>query len=330
MQPSVSIVLLNWNSSEHTIECLQSLSKISYNNYKITIIDNNSEHKELKKLKEYLSDIEEGSTDSDSAQDMPTEFVYSSYRIEKYRRERPTTKPKSITLVENDSNDGFPGGCNIGIKTAVKNNEDYILLLNNDVVVNEEFLTELVQTTENRDSVGIAGSKIYEYEDPNRIQSIGGDMRWWMFQPKDHARGKIDDGSYSEIKERDFVWATSQLIDTRIFEDVGLLDEEFFFGIEEYDLCDRAKEAGWDILFVPSSIVWHKGGASAKRINEFKDTKSKIYEETGFLDWKLVRHALRKHYGTYIWILPFVLRYIWIVVRFSYIYILGKNKRNNI
>jgi GT2 family glycosyltransferase len=331
MQPSVSIILLNWNSAKHTIECLDSLSEIEYENYKITIIDNNSNQEDINILKEYLS----GKNSSEEKPDgtrrgLAKEFHYSSFRVENYKRKLPEMKPKSVTLVENNSNDGFPGGCNIGIRNALKNGEDYVLLLNNDVVVDRCFLTELVQHTELNGSVGIAGSKIYEYDDPDRIQSIGGDMRWWMFYPKDYARGEVDDGSYSEIKKRDFVWATSQLIDTQVFREVGLLDEEFFFGIEEYDLCDRAKANGWDVLFIPSSKVWHKGGASSKRINEFTETRSLINKQTGLLDWKLVRHALRKHYGDYIWTVPFILRYIWVAMNYVCRRVKGETGRNNI
>ena len=321
MPPKVSIVLLNWNSSEHTIECIESLQRIKYENYSITIVDNNSQIKDIANLRNYLKNRDGGSLRN---------FEYYECGINNVGGREIT--PGDITLVLNDSNDGFPGGCNIGIRQALENDYDYVLLLNNDVVVDELFLNELVSAAESDESVGIAGSKIYYYDQPNTIQSIGGDMWWWMFRPINYGSGHTDtDGKFDKLEKRDFVWATSQLIDTSVFEDVGLLDEKFFFGIEEYDLCDRAQKRDYTILFVPSSKVWHKGHASAKKLDDFTDTKTLINNETGFLDYKLIQHALRKHYGDYIWVIPFLLRYISKMP--TYLYHMLKqngNEQNNI
>ncbi|MFB6182445.1 MAG: glycosyltransferase family 2 protein [Candidatus Nanohaloarchaea archaeon] len=310
--PSVSIILLNWNSAEHTIECIESLLQIIYDNFDIIVIDNNSGAQDIELIKEYA----EGNVIVDplfgeySTDNKPLSLDISDIEELSFDDiEEKENYDQSITLIKNNSNDGFPGGCNIGINYALQNESDYILLLNNDVVVDKSFLNRLVDALETNPSAGIAGSKIYYYDDPKRIQSIGGDMIWWMFWPLDYGMGEIDSGKHSNIEERDFVWATSQLIDTSVFNEVGLLDEEFFFGIEEYDLCDRAKRAGYSILFIPNSKIWHKGSASAKKLDKYPDTRSMIQSETGFLDYKLVRHAVRKHYGGYKWIVPFILRY---------------------
>lgn len=308
MEPSVSIVLLNWNSSEHTIECIESLLQIEYENFEITIVDNNSDAHHIDQLEAYFSgdiDVDSEFVDYDKS-NKPIE--YAIYDIDDYPPD--SGEDSFVSLVLNDSNDGFPGGCNIGIRGALQGGSDYVLLLNNDTVVDSDFLIELVDVTERRESVGIAGSKIYSYDNPNQIQSVGGNIRWWSFNIFTPGMNEPDDGSYSEIKNREYVFGTSQLINTDVFRKVGLLDERFFFNIEEYDLCDRALSEGYEIVFVPDSIIWHKGGASAEKLKEHQHTQSLINEKTGYLNYKLIRLVLKKHYGKLLWIIPFILYYV--------------------
>jgi GT2 family glycosyltransferase len=311
MDPSVSIVLLNWNSAEHTIECIESLLEINYDRFNIIVVDNNSEEKHLELIRDYMKGKRGFTSEFVDYKQNTKPLSFCEYNIDEIGEKKYDVKNnRLITLIKNNSNDGFPGGCNIGIRLALSWNSDYVLLLNNDVVVDKQFLNELVKATESETSIGIAGSKIYHYDEPDRIQSVGGDMLWWMFWPLNYRMNEIDDEKSTEVTERDFVWATSQLINANLFRDVGLLDEKFFFGIEEYDLCDRAKKKGYNVVFVPSSKVWHKGNASAKKLSKYAETKSLIKRETGFLDYKLISHALRKHYGRLVWMVPFILRYL--------------------
>lgn len=330
MRPTVSIILLNWNSAEHTIECIESLQKIDYENVDITIVDNGSDPSSLEIIKGYLDgDIK---TESDFVQynrdSKP--LSYTTHHISNQQGWKNSSN--YITIIKNDVNSGFPGGCNIGIQRVLERNRDYVLLLNNDIVVDSQFLDELVDEAESKESAGILGSKVYYYDEPDRIQSIGGDMRWWMFLPLDYGRGEVDNGEFTKIQERDFVWATSQLIDTDVIRDVGLLDERFFFGIEEYDLCNRAKKAGYRVLFVPSSKVWHKGGASSKKLDEYPDAKSMVNSQTGVFNHKLISYALKKHYGSVVWFLPFILSYLYRVLRKIKKGVTGnsRKRRNNI
>jgi len=318
MEPSVSIVLLNWNTGDETIECLKSLYNIEYDNYEIIIVDNDSHDDSVEKIKEYAAGERTVSSPFVPDEFSPTPVDMNSYGInEAMARSRTQTEQldRTLTLIENDTNAGFPGGCNIGIEYAMKKDVDYVLLLNNDVVVDEKFLTHLVEPAEADSSVGIVGSKIYYYDEPDRIQSIGGDMRWWIATPIDYGSNEIDTGEYDEIKERDFVWATSQLIKTDLIDEIGDLDETFFFGVEEYDYCSRAKNAGYKVLFSPDSKIWHKGNASGKKLSEYPDVAKTINNKKGFLDYKFIYALLRKRFPPGIVMVPFVLRYITVVYK---------------
>jgi len=321
MDPSVSIILLNWNTDEETIECLESLFDIKYNNYHVIVVDNDSEEESLTNIKEYLNGnikVKSNFVEYDE-ESKPVEWKsYNEAEIRNSAGSLTFPHDGSVSIIENDSNYGFPGGNNIGVKYALEGQSDYILYLNNDTVVDNEFLSNLVDTAESDESIGIVGSKIYYYDDPQRVQSFGGDMVWWMFKPIDYGMGETDSGQYSDTEKRDFAWATSQLVDSEVLKEVGLMDEKFFFGIEEYDLCDRAKKGGYDVVVEPTSHVWHKGHASANKLEEFTDTRKKINSESGLLNYKLIRHVLRKHYGPIKWIVPFLLRYIWVLSMFLY------------
>ena len=150
--PKVSIIILNWNGWKDTLECLESLYQINYPNYDVIVIDNGSEDESIKKIREYCKGKIETKSDF---------FEYSEdnkpIKIFEFKEEELETKKtinnefsslspnKRLILIKNHKNYGFAEGSNIGIRFALKSfNSDYILLLNNDTVVDKTFLTELV------------------------------------------------------------------------------------------------------------------------------------------------------------------------------------------
>src|ERR1035437_2216086 len=131
IQPKVFIVLLNWNGFNDTVECVNSIKKISYGNYEIIIVDNESEN-DFEKL----------------------ENIYSN----------------EIILIRSDVNLGFAGGNNLGIKYALKNDADFVLLLNNDTTVDPDFLDGLIKSGIEKE-FGIVAPKILNYYFPKIIWS---------------------------------------------------------------------------------------------------------------------------------------------------------------
>jgi hypothetical protein len=231
--PQVSVIILNWNGLEDTVECLESLRKISYPNYEVIVVDNGSKGNDADIL----------------------ENKYRDY----------------IRVIRNDENYGFAEGNNIAIRWLLENSKsDYYLLLNNDTVVAPDFLHELVRIAENDDGIGIVGPKIRYYDfngKTNVIWSAGGKICRWSPQIyKDIGLKEEDLSQYQAVSEVAWVSGAALMLNCRIIDELSLFDSEYFFGHEDVDYCLRARRCGFKVVYVPNSIVWHKVGSSRKRI----------------------------------------------------------------
>jgi GT2 family glycosyltransferase len=256
MAPRVSIIILNWNGLDDTVECLDSLKKAAYPNYEVIVVDNASSGNDVATLRARYGDY--------------------------------------VHLIANDKNYGFSEGNNIGMRYALERQCDYVLLLNNDTVVDADFLTELVSVAESDHTIGIEGAKVYYYDPPNRLHTVGGKVHWWVGIIR-HYGDVQDDGQFDQIAQRGYVYATAMLIKRQVMEQVSLLDSTFFFGIEEYDYCARATRAGFKVVYVPKSRVWHKVGASRKKLPDYPETQKQIQKETGAMLYKHFFKVFRKH-----------------------------------
>lgn len=223
MNPKVTIIILNWNGKEDTIECLESLKNINYPNYDILLVDN-------------------GSTDGS---------------VEYFSKQYPT-----IEIIENRDNLGFAEGNNTAIRRVMERGTDYVLLLNNDTIVDPSFITELVNVAESNPKAGILGPKVFHYNS-NKIQSCGGNIDFFRGVVSDRSKYRKHPKS-NDIINTQFLSGCAMLIKTTVFVDVGLLETSYFAYYEDTDLCVRAKYAGYNLLCVHSSIIWHKGSQSSK------------------------------------------------------------------
>lgn len=223
-EPKVTIIILNWNGMDHTLRCLESLLRIDYYNCDVIVVDNNSEDGSPKAI----------------ADSFPT-----------------------VQIMRNSQNVGFAEGCNVGIRQAMKSGSAYVWLLNNDTLVDPQSLTFLVRAAEKDNSIGMTGSKIYDYDDPNVIRCAGMTINW--FRGEAHFIGwhQRDNGQFNNYSDVEGLEGCSLLIRRRVCEDVGLMDKDYFLYGEEIDWCVRARQRGFRCTFVPESIVFHKGGASS-------------------------------------------------------------------
>lgn len=224
--PKVSIIILNWNGLKDTIECLESLRKITYPDYQVLVVDNGSTGADVKALRE---------------------------RFRNY-----------IHIIENDKNYGFAEGNNIGMRYALTNyNPDYLLLLNNDVSVDPDFLTELVKAAEKNPKIGLLGPVIYDYYRQSVVRGQGSGLRinWWTGT---HVaiRSKLGGQEVDGIREADFVEGSCMLVRRNVIDKVGILDTAYFAYWEEADWCVRIKRAGYRVCCVLSSKIWHKSPRS--------------------------------------------------------------------
>ena len=186
-------------------------------------------------------------------------------------------------IVENQINLGFAEGNNIAIRQLLKSDRTkYILLLNNDTVVTDKFLNHLITAAQNQPTSGIIGPKIYHYSPSEKkaIQSIGSTV--------DLSRGRFlsVNPRNNQPQSVDFVTGACLLIKPSVINKIGLLDKAFFCIFEDADWCLKAKKAGYPVLYVPQSIIYHKQSQSLV-------DPAKTYYYTRNLFWFEFRHANR-------------------------------------
>jgi len=226
--PRVGIVLVNWKGCPQTIECLESLRSLTYGNYFVIVVDNASP---------------DGSEET-------------------LRQRYP-----EHTVIQSDSNRGFAGGSNFGIRHALCNAADYVLLLNNDTRVDKMLLDHLVRCSESNTQIGLTGGRIDYMSPPDKVWACGGCFNVNTGQAKHFL-------SEAEFKAFDchqawyrYLPACLVLVRRRCFEELGLLSERFFHLAEDVDFCLRAQRNGWLLALAPDARVFHRGSASLPRFS---------------------------------------------------------------
>jgi GT2 family glycosyltransferase len=147
----------------------------------------------------------------------------------------------------------------VGLRHALRQGADYALLLNNDIEMAPDFLRRLVEAAQINLQVGVAGPKIYYYDQPEVIWSAGGIIDWRRGDARMVGLNERDVGQFgNEPREVDFVSGCAMLVRRVALEQVGLLDERFFAYYEEVEWCVRMRRAGFKIVHVPQARLWHK------------------------------------------------------------------------
>ena len=224
--PHVTIIILNWNHKDDTLECLDSVARMSYPSYSIVLIDNGSTDGSINAIKHWSKDNQ------------------------------------PVKLIRNVENIGLVKGRNQGIRHALSEDTDYVFLLDNDVVVEPDVLNELVATAEREGNIGMAGPKIYQYGKDRVLDSAGTRTIPWLAQGFLRGHGKRDWGQYNTPEEMPYITGTALLVKPALIHSIGLMDEDYFIYFDEYDWAYRARRVGYRLLYVPESFVYHKGSFS--------------------------------------------------------------------
>lgn len=260
MNPKVSITILNWNGWEDTIECLESLYQITYPNYNVILVDNGSKDESIEKIKEYCrGKIKvESKFFEYSDENKPIKIIeYTREEAEKGGgRENEIENLSSnnkLIIIKNEKNYGFAEGNNIGMRYVLKTlSSDYILLLNNDTVVDPYFLTELVKVAEGDEKIGAIGPDIRLYSDSSKPQI----KKYGLIQT---------------VSDIDTLSGACLLLKTAILAKIGLLDPIYFCYDEDRELNERIKRNGYRVVYVPTaSKIYHKLEATSKKVSDLK------------------------------------------------------------
>lgn len=256
IMPFVSIVTVNWNGKRFLQKLLPLLAAQDYpkDRYEIIIVDNNS-------------------TTDDSV-----EFVKSAF--------------PDMVLIENGSNDGFAGGCNIGIRAS---KGDYVMLINNDTEPHKDWLKQLVVCAEKNHS-GAVVSKLMFANQPGIINNAGSllmpDQTWPV---QEIGANQKDAPEFNSEREITAFCGASVLLSREMLEQVGIFDEAFFMYFEDGDLSWRAQKAGWKFHYEPASVVMHEHSGSSVEHSDFFTffvTRNRLLILMKHASWKIYFKAL--------------------------------------
>ncbi len=268
MYPNVSIIVLNWNGWEDTIECLESLYQINYPNYNVIVVDNGSKDVSIKKIKEYCDGKIKIKSEffNYTEKNKPIKlFEYCENDLKRFECDKihflSYSSNEKIILIKNFENKGYTDGNNIGMDFILEYlDSEYLMILNNDIVVDEYFLKELMAVTINNKNIGILGPTNMSYDKPEEIQSRGAKMNFWTggwrALDRDMSNQKMNP------MEVDFVGGAAFMIKREVVEKIGVFYSPYFANWEETDYCIKAKKNGFKVFCVPKSKIWHKVSSS--------------------------------------------------------------------
>lgn len=270
----ISIILVNYESPKLTKMCLKSLQELRAEDfdYSIIVVDNASQE--------------------------------------------PLTLPASlkadnISVIRSESNLGFTGGNNLGITYAAEHyNPDYICLLNNDTTVDPDFLTELYQCLESKETGGMVSPKIYfapgyeyhseAYSKAELGQVIwygGGSIDWSNLIAFHQGVDELDRGHLDLTHPIDFCTGCCTLISREVLETSGLLDDKFFLYYEDADLSIRARKKGFNVLYCAQAKVWHHNGGSSggagSPLHVYYQTRNRVFLSLRHGNWRVKLTTLR-------------------------------------
>lgn len=222
---TVGVVLVNWNSDEYTVACIESLLNGSMVPDVIVVVDNASKSGSVERILEAFP---------------------------------------SVHIIRNACNYGFTGANNIGLKYLLANNVAYAWILNNDTIVAYDCLESMISLLNGNDDVAAVTGKIYYYDTDNVLWFAGSKYNKYTFKISHRGQGEIDRGQYDKTEVIDFFDGCSFLVFCAVLREVGLFDEHFFAYNEDIDLSFRIRQKGYKILYMPRAEIKHKVGVSIR------------------------------------------------------------------
>jgi len=318
----VAVVLVNWNGWRECIECIDSLFAQSHENFQVFVVDNDSRDQSIESMVAWCAEPTADAnwrrhagvlrlTDGRNIGSLQSRVVEHGTKALP-----PATEGCRLTLIRSGGNLGFAGGCNVGIHAAGLENFDYFWFLNPDTVVHREALVELIGRARQDPAIGIVGSTLCYYDNPEVVQAMGGAR----LDKSNGSSRHIGEGSHvsavpadgSDV-ERDmaYVVGASMLVSVRFIAEIGCMEEDYFLYFEEIDWALRA-HGKFSLGFAPRSHVYHKSGANSSKAAPLFSTgfyyRNRLRFVARFLParltaakWSLfkemLRHAARGRWG---------------------------------
>ncbi|PLX83449.1 MAG: glycosyltransferase family 2 protein [Desulfuromonas sp.] len=293
----VYVVIVNWNGWADTIECLESLFRLDYPDYRIIVCDNGSTDDSFGRLVDWA----EGRLAHVSTPDFVSRHHQTAPPVKKPIKFQICNRAEAeaggcfdadppLVLIRAGENLGFAGGNNIALRYAMARDDfSHAWLLNNDTVVESGALQALVERMSEKPSAGICGSTLALYDRPDQIQArAGGWYCRWIGLPWHLGQlGKVSQRPRVTRVERwmNYVVGASMLVSRDFLVDVGLMCEDYFLFFEETDWALRGGER-FTLAYAPESVVYHKVGRSI-------GTSSDPRRKSPLCDYYAIRNRLR-------------------------------------
>lgn len=230
----VAIITINYNLSDETIPCIESILKSDYTDYIILLIDN-------------------GSSENDY------QILFDRF-----------FENKKIDIIRTNKNLGYVGGVNLGLTEASKYNPDYYMVMNNDTIIDENAINYLIEAAERYENRAIVTGKVYYFNRPNVLQHTGVIFKDKRYKTT-HYPGKDeeDTGQCDKEVERDSIDDVFWIIPKEIYLDIGPYCDYFYLYAEQGDYCQMAARKGYKLVFTPKARIWHKVGMTVGAANKF-------------------------------------------------------------
>lgn len=219
MTRSLALIVLNWNRKDDTLRCLASIERSSYASFDTIVVDN-------------------------ASVDDSVQAIHKTY--------------PQVRIIENRENLGYAGGNNVGLEAALTDGYEFVLLLNNDTIVDPMALERLMSLAECEPQAGIVAPSIFYLDDPQRVWSAGGTIDWQRGVVGSSYLNALAAELPSKPYHTDHVTGCCLLLRAEALRRAGLIDQRFFLYFEETEWCVRIARSGYQILVDPAAHIWHE------------------------------------------------------------------------
>jgi GT2 family glycosyltransferase len=248
INPVVYIVIVNYKNWQDTVECIESVFRSSYKNFRIFVVDNDSQNESLQNLVNWSENRFAGLSAGGKN-------VFNNRNLDQIS---DLSDLPSLVFVQNEKNTGFAGGNNVILK-ILAGQDAYVWMLNPDMVITDNALSELVLLAQIKSPDTIIGPVVKFFNDPTKIEMYGG------------GHIKFRSGTISfiqhagQITDLDYISGGAMFFHAGLLKKYGLLPENYFLYWEETDWCYGARMQGSELAVCERSVVYDKVGTSIGR-----------------------------------------------------------------
>ena len=273
----IFIILINYCGEKDTAECVESiLSSHMAEHIHVVVVDN-------------------------ASPDGSGERLWGNY-----------SGQERISVILERENLGFSGGNNAGAEYALEHGASHIIFLNNDTLVQPQFLDETIAYYDAHPGIGLLTGKIYYHRRPDVFWYAGGEYIPQKGKARHIGAGERDLGQYDEIREITFCCGCYMLVSADRYRRIGKMSEVYFLYSEDLDYSLQTMQAGFSIVYHPSTAIYHKVSAStagASAVSQYYMSRNSLLfvsrNYTGLRKWCLygyqfywtAKRAVRNHYA---------------------------------